>query len=200
MSEKSLEKVASDVAKLQDLVEGKADAGALSGLLRASDVKEGALESSADKSRVATERFVSEATADQIVQAVKSPEVIGIAVALTLAKIELPPILSTEPVVERLLKDRGVERNDWGFLPLWKMLRRGGGSAEEVTGTEGSGPGGTRQSGEGGESQEGQARRTEEQLRRTEQQARRTGQEVRAVTSDLQGLARQGDRAADSLG
>lgn len=91
------------------------------------DIQKDRLDETATKSYVdassgKVKKYVDEKTKQSILQSWKSPEVVGVVAAITLAKVELPPLFSLEPLVERISAKLGIGRNAAGIF--WRLRKR----------------------------------------------------------------------------
>ncbi|MGY0485680.1 hypothetical protein [Streptomyces sp. WG-D5] len=75
------------------------------------------------KGDLATQQWVEKETAPKIWENHKK-EIIGLAAGFVLAKLELPSLFSLEPIVERLLAKKNIERGKHGFLLPVKRAER----------------------------------------------------------------------------
>ncbi|MDQ0992028.1 hypothetical protein [Streptomyces sp. V3I7] len=114
MADKSAAELEREIGQLRAELQKKANSSALAGLTRKSDVKSAALNS--DKEVLATQSWVRQETASSLWEELKSPEIVGLVTAFTIAKLELPPLFSLEPAIDKFFESKGIERNKWGLL------------------------------------------------------------------------------------
>ncbi|MEU5297475.1 hypothetical protein ACRJ4B_18735 [Streptomyces sp. GTA36] len=117
MTNKTPEQLDKEIQDLRSDLDKKVDPATLAGLARIADVKKAALKGSTGE--IATQAWVQNETKNRIWEEIKSPEILGLVAALTIAKFELTPFLSLEPVVEAFFKKQGLERNKFGVM--WKV-------------------------------------------------------------------------------
>lgn len=129
MTDRDLHQLNTDVDKLRVDVDKKADSSALDGLVKKSDIVPAALTSTTnEEQKLTTQKWVSEFVAKETKfkqwEWKKDPEFIAFVFTLTALKLELMPLFSLEPVMERLLKKIHVERSKWGVLSYVRKKTR----------------------------------------------------------------------------
>ncbi|GGS86862.1 hypothetical protein [Streptomyces chromofuscus] len=114
MADKSPAELEKEIDRLRAELHTKANSSSLAGLTRKNDIESAALKS--DKEVLATQSWVQNETKPKLWEAIKNPEILGFVAAFTIAKLELTPLISLEPAIEKFFERKGIERNKWGIL------------------------------------------------------------------------------------